>query len=183
MHLMQLDMKNVFLQSKLDRVLYMYQPDYYNDETGHVCKLLKNLYGLKQSPLMWYKALDDVQTGAGWKKSHVDEALYFKVGVDRVACWVLVYVKDLLASSCSTAMLKDLKELLEAAFEQCEISLVEKYLGLEIVRDHPARKLWLHQQVHVDQLRRRFIDEEQTGRVPKTPVYAYAELMFYDKEF
>ncbi|CAI7887963.1 unnamed protein product [Closterium sp. NIES-54] len=46
LHLMQLDMKNAFLQSKLDRVLYMYQPDYYNDGTGHIYKLLKNLYGL-----------------------------------------------------------------------------------------------------------------------------------------
>ncbi|CAI7914512.1 unnamed protein product [Closterium sp. NIES-53] len=33
LNLMQLDMKNAFLQSKLDRVLYMYQPDY-NDRTG-----------------------------------------------------------------------------------------------------------------------------------------------------
>ncbi|CAI7812753.1 unnamed protein product [Closterium sp. NIES-53] len=34
LNLMQLNMKNAFLQSKLDQVLYMYQPDYYNDGTG-----------------------------------------------------------------------------------------------------------------------------------------------------
>ncbi|CAI5483042.1 unnamed protein product [Closterium sp. Yama58-4] len=132
LNLMQLDMKNAFLQSKLDRVLYMSQPDYFNDGTGRVCKLLKSLYGLKQSQLLWYKALNDVLVGAGWKKSHVDEALYFKVGVDKVASWVLVYVDDLLAASSSTAMLRELKELLEAAFELREISPVQKYLGLEI---------------------------------------------------
>ncbi|CAI5483969.1 unnamed protein product [Closterium sp. Yama58-4] len=82
-NLMQLDMKNAFLQSKLDRVLYMYQPDYFNDGTGRVCKLLKCLYGLKQSPLLWYKALNDVLVGAGWKKSQVDEALYFNIGDDK----------------------------------------------------------------------------------------------------
>ncbi|CAI7894313.1 unnamed protein product [Closterium sp. NIES-53] len=78
--LMQLDMKNAFLYSKLDRVLYMYQPDYFDDGTGRVCKLLKSLYGLLQSPLLWYKALDGVLLGNGWKKSQVDEALYFKAG-------------------------------------------------------------------------------------------------------
>ncbi|CAI7860701.1 unnamed protein product [Closterium sp. NIES-53] len=78
LHLMQLDMKNDFLQSKLDQVLYMYQPNYYDDGTSRVCKLLKRLYGLKQSPLLWYSALDDVLTGAGWRKSQVDEPLYFK---------------------------------------------------------------------------------------------------------
>ncbi|CAI5476250.1 unnamed protein product [Closterium sp. Yama58-4] len=184
LNLMQLDMKNAFLQSKLDRVLYMSQPDYFNDGTGRVCKLLKSLYELKQSPLMWYLALNDVLVGAGWKKSQVDEALYFKVGDDGVACWVLVYVDDLLAASSSAAMLEGLKELLEAAFELRKISPVQKYLGLEIVRDRPARKLWLHQRGYADKLRRRFIDEEQGGRTPKTPVSvdAYAELTFDDEE-
>ncbi|CAI7816799.1 unnamed protein product [Closterium sp. NIES-53] len=138
-----------------------------------------------ETPLLWYKALNDVLTGTGWKKSQVDEALYLKVGNDEVACWVLVYVNDLLDASSSTAVLKELKELLEAAFELREISPVEKYLGLEIVCDRPAWKLWLHQQVYVDKLRRRFINEEQTGRVPKTLVSidAYAELMFDKEEF
>ncbi|CAI7910955.1 unnamed protein product [Closterium sp. NIES-54] len=177
-------MKNAFLQSKLDRVLYMHQPDYFDDGTGRVCKLLKSLYGLKQSPLLWYRALDGVLLGAGWKKSQVNQALYFKAGDDGVTCWVLVYVDDLLAASSSPAMLKELKELLEAAFELREISPVVKYLGLEIVRDRPARKLWLHQQGYADKLRRRFIDEEQGGRLPKTPVSvdAYAELTFDDDE-
>ncbi|CAI7915247.1 unnamed protein product [Closterium sp. NIES-54] len=155
LNLMQLDMKNAFLQSKLDR-----------------------------SPLLWYLALNDVLVGAKWRKSQIDEALYFKVGKDGVACWVLVYVDDLLATSSSTEMLKELKELLESAFELREISPVQKYLGLEIVRDRSAGKLWLHQQGYADKLRRRFIDEEQTGRTPKTPVSvdAYAELTFDDEE-
>ncbi|CAI7894164.1 unnamed protein product [Closterium sp. NIES-53] len=171
--LMQLDMKNTFLQSKLDRVLYMYQPDHFNDGTGRVCKLLKSLYGLKKSPLLWYTALNNVLVGNGWKKSQVNEALYFKV-----------YVDDLLVASSSTAMLKELKELLEAAFELREISLVQKYLGLEIVRDRPARKLWLHQQGYANKLRKRFINEEQNARTPKTPVSvaAYAEQTFDDEE-
>ncbi|CAI5510901.1 unnamed protein product [Closterium sp. Naga37s-1] len=89
LNLMQLDMKNAFLQSKLDRVLYMYLPDYFDNGTGRVCKLLKSLYGLKQSPLLWYRALDSVLLGASWKKSQVDTALYFKAGDDGVTCWVL----------------------------------------------------------------------------------------------
>ncbi|CAI7799460.1 unnamed protein product [Closterium sp. NIES-54] len=161
LNLMQLDMKNAFLQSKFDRVLYMDQPNYFDDGTGRVCKLLKSLYGLKQSPLLWYRALDGVLQGAGWKKCQVDEALYFKASDNGVTCWVLAYVDDLLAASSSPAMLKELKELLEDAFELREIS--------------PG---------YADKLRRRFIDEEQGSRVPKTPVTvdAYAELTFDDEE-
>ncbi|CAI7874167.1 unnamed protein product [Closterium sp. NIES-53] len=156
--LMQLDMKNAFLQSNLDRVLYMYQPDYFNDGTGRVCKLLKSLYGLKQSLLLWYRALDGVLLGAGWKKSQVDTALYFIVGDDKMTCWVQVYIDDLLATSSSAAMLKELKEMLKAAFELREISSVQ------IVRDTSVRKLWLHQQGYTDKLHRRFLNEEQNER-------------------
>ncbi|CAI5489804.1 unnamed protein product [Closterium sp. Naga37s-1] len=184
LNLMQLDMKYAFLQSKLDRVLYISQPDYFNDGTGRVCKLLKSLYGLKQSPLLWYLALNDVQVGVGWKKSQVHEALYFNVGDDGVACWMLVYVDDLLAANSSTEMLKELKELLASAFELREISPMQKYLGLEIIRNRSARKVWLHQQGYADKLRMRFIDEKQTGRTPKTPVSvgAYSDLTFEDEE-
>ncbi|CAI7735903.1 unnamed protein product [Closterium sp. NIES-53] len=125
LHLMQLDMKNAFLQSKLDYVLYMYQPDYYNDGTGRV-----------------------------------DEALYFKAGDDWVACLVLVYVDDLLVASSSLAMLKELKELLEAVFELHEISPVENYLGLKFVIDRSARRVWLNQQSYVDKLQVTLDDEE-----------------------
>ncbi|CAI7791311.1 unnamed protein product [Closterium sp. NIES-54] len=150
LNLMQLDMKNAFLQSKLDRVLYMYQSDYFDDGTGQ-------------------------------KKSQVDTALNFKVGDDKVTGWVLVYVDDLFAPSSSAAMLK---ELLKAAFELWEILSVQKYLGLEIVRDMSVRKLWLHQQGYADKLRWRFLDEEQNGCTLKTPVSvdAYATLTFDDEE-
>ncbi|CAI7877247.1 unnamed protein product, partial [Closterium sp. NIES-54] len=164
LNLMQLDMKNAFLHSKLDRLLYMYQPDYFDDGTGWVCKLLKSLYGLKQSSLLWYRALNGVLLGAGWKKSQVDEALYFKAGDNGVTCWVLVYVDDLLAASSSPVMLKELKELLGGC--------------LQAARDFAGR------QGYADKLRRRFIDEEQGGRVSKTlvSVDAYTKLTFDDEE-
>ncbi|CAI7926790.1 unnamed protein product [Closterium sp. NIES-54] len=179
LNVMQLDMKNAFLQSKLDRVLYMYQPDYFDDGTGLVCKLLKSLYGLKQSPLLWYRDLDGSLYGLKqspllwyrdldgvllvtvWKKSQVDTGLYFKAGDDGVTCW-----------------------LLKAAFELRDISPDVKYLGLEIVRDRPDRNLWLHQQGYANKLRRRFINEEHDGQISKTPVLvdAYAELTFDDEK-
>ncbi|CAI7846149.1 unnamed protein product [Closterium sp. NIES-54] len=86
-----LDKKNNFLQSKLDRMLYMDHLAYYNDGTCWICKLLKSLYRQKQSPLLWYLVLDAVLTGAGWSKIQVNKALYFRVGDKGVACWVLVY--------------------------------------------------------------------------------------------
>ncbi|CAI7808932.1 unnamed protein product [Closterium sp. NIES-53] len=87
-------------------------------------------------------ALDSVLLGAGWKKSQVEEALYFKASDNGVTCWVLVYVDDLLAANSIPAMLKELKQLLEAAFELHDISPVVKYLGLEIAQEREEEEYW-----------------------------------------
>ncbi|CAI7812750.1 unnamed protein product [Closterium sp. NIES-54] len=110
-----------------------------------VVKGFTQVYGADYDETRHCWSLDDVLTGADWDKSQVDETLYFNVGDDGMTCWVLVCVDDLLVASSSTTMLKELKELLEAAFELREISLVEKYIRPEIVHDRLTRKLWLHQ--------------------------------------
>ncbi|CAI7774842.1 unnamed protein product [Closterium sp. NIES-53] len=112
---------------------------------------------------------------------HIMQPTYF----NDAGCWLLVYVDNLLAASSSLEMLKDLRELLQNGFEPREITPVQKYLGLEIVRDRSARKLWLHQSAYVDKLRRCFVDEELTIRCPKTPISvdAYTELTFNNEEY
>ncbi|CAI7779331.1 unnamed protein product [Closterium sp. NIES-53] len=130
--LVQLDVKNAFLHGVLDRDLYTEQPSYYEDGSPRVCKLVKSLYGLKQSPMLWYEALDGVLLGAGLKKSQVDEALYFKSDAEGEMCWLLVFVDELLAASRSQSMLGELHDLLHSAFQLREISPVEKYLGLQL---------------------------------------------------
>ncbi|CAI7794772.1 unnamed protein product [Closterium sp. NIES-54] len=84
------------------------------------------------------------------RKSKVDEALYFKSDAEGEMCWLLVYVDDLLAASRSQSMLGELRDLLHSAFQLREISPVEKYLGLQLIRDRPTRRLWLHQGAYVN---------------------------------
>ncbi|CAI7867597.1 unnamed protein product [Closterium sp. NIES-53] len=60
--LLQLDVKNAFLHSTINHEIYMQQSPYFTDGRSNVCLLQKSLYGLKQTPLQWYKELDK---GAG----------------------------------------------------------------------------------------------------------------------
>ena len=60
LELVQLDVKTTFLHSDLEEKIYMTQPDGFKvaGKENWVCKLIKSLYGLKQSPRQWYKRFD-----------------------------------------------------------------------------------------------------------------------------
>ncbi|GBL76619.1 Retrovirus-related Pol polyprotein from transposon TNT 1-94 [Araneus ventricosus] len=51
--LAQFDVKCAFLYGDLNEEIYMKQPQGYEDGTQRVCKLKKNLCGLKQAPRCW----------------------------------------------------------------------------------------------------------------------------------
>ena len=52
----QMGVKTAFLNGEIDGIIYMEQPENFvtRDSEFMVCKLKKSLYGLKQSPRMWY---------------------------------------------------------------------------------------------------------------------------------
>ncbi|GMF40654.1 unnamed protein product [Phytophthora fragariaefolia] len=62
-----------------DVEIYMEMPDYFNDGSGRVCRLLRSLYGLKQAPLIWYKMLDEHLRSCGFKRSKMDNGVYWRV--------------------------------------------------------------------------------------------------------
>ena len=49
----QFDIKGAYLHGTLHETIYMQQPEGFNDESGHVCRLIRPLYGLKQSGNVW----------------------------------------------------------------------------------------------------------------------------------
>ena len=56
----KMDVKTTFLHGDLDAEIYMKQPERFTvkGKKELVWKLKKSLYGLKQSPRMWYQKFD-----------------------------------------------------------------------------------------------------------------------------
>ena len=84
-NLRQIDFKNAFLNAEMDRELYMELPpglQYVMDTStlarGTVCRLVRGLYGAKQSPALWNKTLDTYLRGLGFVPSGNDSCLYFR---------------------------------------------------------------------------------------------------------
>ena len=165
-HIWQADVKNAFLHGRLDRPLYVSQPEGYSDGTDRVYKLKKALYGLKQSPLMWYTALQQGLQQIGFRRCPAEPALFFHQR-QGVTIWVVVYVDDLLLVSPSETLLSTVFSSLSSQFTMKRIEPVETYLGVQIERDSANCKIRLHQA--------RYITEATAGiskghaRSPLTP--------------
>ena len=54
----QMDVATAFLNGVIDQLIYVELPTGFESQ-GKVCKLKKSLYGLKQSPRLWYERLAD----------------------------------------------------------------------------------------------------------------------------
>ena len=64
----QMDVKKAFLNGELDEEIYMDQPDGFvvKGQESKVCRLLKSLYGPKQTPNQWHEKFDRTLTSAGF---------------------------------------------------------------------------------------------------------------------
>jgi hypothetical protein len=62
----QMDVKTAYLNGQLEEEIYMkVAPGSKYEATGKVYKLVKSIYGLKQSPMIWHKTMDRVLTNSG----------------------------------------------------------------------------------------------------------------------
>jgi hypothetical protein len=96
----QMDVKETFLNSEIEEEVYIEQPKGFviHNEKYHVCRLKKDLYGLKKAPCAWYEKMDGFLMSLGFKKSVADPNLYYHIVGNE--CLILVlYVDDLFLTS------------------------------------------------------------------------------------
>ena len=77
-HIHHMDVKIMFLNGIIEEEVYIEQPkgfEIFRSES-HVCRLKRELYGLKQEQRAWYTQINSYFTGLGFTKSEVDANLY-----------------------------------------------------------------------------------------------------------
>ena len=76
----QFEVKNASFHGDLEEEVYMEVPSGYtvNSESEVVCKLLRALYGLKQSPRAWFRRFSLAMKTYGYNQSNSDHTLFLK---------------------------------------------------------------------------------------------------------
>jgi hypothetical protein len=120
-----------------------------------VCKLKRSIYGLKQSPRMWYQNFDTYILSFGFVRNKVGHCVYSKEeGNDFI--YVALYVDDMLLVRNNMDAIKELKKKLSSKFDMKDLGATNFILGMEIKRDQTIRKLWLNQRKCIETILKRF---------------------------
>jgi hypothetical protein len=73
----QFDAKNAFSQTLLDELIYIHYPEGFKRH-GHVLRLIKALYGLRRSPLLWFNEISKALTKLGFRCISDARCLFIK---------------------------------------------------------------------------------------------------------
>jgi hypothetical protein len=92
----QLDVKTAFLNEHIEKDIYMSIPEGLPSNPDLVCKLVKSLYGLKQSSRAWYMRFDTYLILQGYQRLEADANIYIKRESDDGFTIITVYVDDVL---------------------------------------------------------------------------------------
>ena len=106
----QFDIKNVFLHGNLQEEVYMEQSPGFvaQGEIGKVCRLRKSLYGLKQSPRVWFGKFSQAVEEFGMQKSKSDHSIFYRNSSSGIIPLV-VYVDDIVIIKSDSKGISSLK--------------------------------------------------------------------------
>jgi hypothetical protein len=146
-----LDVKIAFLYGLIKEEVFMEQPQGYQlpGYENLVCQLNRALYGLRQSPRMWYEWINTFLFSLGMTRSTCDHNMYYiGDGINKII--LMLYVDDLFITGGDHTTITWLKSELHRQFDMTDLGPVTGYLGVEFLR-HP-KGFFLSQRDYVLQM-------------------------------
>lgn len=162
-HTAHLDVTAAFLSTPLKEEVYMEPP--FPEEGGQKYKLVKSIYGLKQSAREFSILLASVITKIGFCRSNFEPCLFFRRTAQEYVA-VLAYVDDLAVFASRKELIEELKKHLSQHLKITSRPL-EFFLGIEISRNEQG-DIKLSQGKYIDELLQRF--EMVTAKSACTPL-------------
>ena len=151
----QMDVVAAFLFGKIKSIVYVNQPEGFEKEKNKVYKLLKSLYGLQESPRMWYECFNQYMIEIGFKRSNYDYCLYANNNY-KDTIYVLLFVDDLLICCKNKKLIDEIKVKLKERFKMKDIGRIGKYIGIEVKYDSEKGEMSLSQENYIKSLETKY---------------------------
>ena len=157
LELHHLDVQTAFLHGELSEEIYMQQPPFFEDSTypHHVCRLQKSIYGLKQSPRVWYHKLHSFLINVGYNRLKNEPNIYLRK-TNTTFIIIGVYVDDIPLISNSKSCINLAKKELASVFPISDLGPMTQFLGIQVIRNRISRSISLSQSQYIDTILKRF---------------------------
>ncbi|KAK2066925.1 hypothetical protein P8C59_000703 [Phyllachora maydis] len=120
----------------------------YNPSTLNIIKLSKALYSLKQSPKEWQDKLKILLKSLGYLPLISDPRVFYNA---KTCHFIVTYVDDCLLIGPNIGYITDLKKRLNKVYTIEDLGPAAYFLGVQIIRDRPNRRLWLNHQLQLEE--------------------------------
>jgi hypothetical protein len=172
LEIQQLDAVNAFTNAFLDDVIYIEPPEGYGSDNS-ILRLIRALYGLPQSPLLWFNELSQTMQELGLRSVAESACLFTN---DKLM--VFFYVDDIcvLYHQSNADALSEFKSKLFTKYEMRDMGELNWFLGIRVVRNRQRRRLWLTQDAYIAKITSKF---GLSSLKAKTPMATEA-LLKYD---
>ncbi|KAI5082639.1 hypothetical protein GOP47_0002382 [Adiantum capillus-veneris] len=142
----QMDVETAFLNGELEEEIYMVQPPYFvhPDYPEYVCRLLRSLYGLKQSPRQWNARFHSFMQSIHFQRLHTDVSVYIRHFGSHFVILAL-YVDDIVLLATSLPAMNQIKRALTATFRMSDGGELSYILGMQVLRHRPTHTMHLTQ--------------------------------------
>jgi len=153
-----MDVKTAFLNSELEETVYMQIPEglsvpaagfTVDSQQPLACRLLKSIYGLKQSPRAWYGRINSFFSSYNFIRSDADHTLF--INYDKHVI-LRLYVDDLVLAAPTGEQIDWIRIKLHEEFSMTDLGELRTFLGLEIERNRTHRTLLLSQSRYIHKI-------------------------------
>jgi hypothetical protein len=145
------------------------QPPGFCNGGNQVCRQNKALDGLKQAPRAWYQKLDATLAKHGYKPCMSDAGIYISERPGEAPMFLVLFVDDILLICKEIDRVLACKEAIASEFALHDLGEVEDFLGCQVVRDRPNRRLYMSSTMKIDALVESFDLDGETRKV-ETPM-------------
>ncbi|SCV69638.1 BQ2448_2661 [Microbotryum intermedium] len=169
LHLEQFDFDCAFLNGKMTEDVYVRYPKGWTGPQTP-CKylmLVGSMYGTKQAPREWYRAINDLMVARGYMRATADACLYIKHSGSSFAI-ITLYVDDGLIASNDQSFLDAELSSLHEVFKLKRLGPVSYFLGFEIHRT--ADYILVHQSKYIRTMLEKFDFASPSKRRAFTPM-------------
>ncbi|SOV04864.1 uncharacterized protein UDID_17218 [Ustilago sp. UG-2017a] len=153
-----LDITMAYLNSTLKEAIYMKPPEGSGVAPGQVYKVVKGLYGLKQSGREWNQEFDRSLRRMGFFQVECAPCIYTK-GQGKDMAIVVIYIDDTLVIAPRLETVLRVKKQIGQRWKMEDSGEVSHFLGIKISRNRVMHTMTIGQSGYIDQVLAKHLDK------------------------